>query len=80
VILDAGEQTVARAAVAAYNQAIAQTAALHGLPVVDLHGIVSDIDESGLVVGDETLTTEYLVGGLFSLDGVHPTPRARGRA
>lgn len=78
VILDAGEQTVARAAVAAYNQAIAQTAALHGLPVVDLHGIVSDIDESGLVVGDETLTTAYLVGGLFSLDGVHPTCKGQG--
>jgi lysophospholipase L1-like esterase len=78
VILDAEEQAVARAAVAAYNQAIAQTAALHGLPIVNVHGIVSDIDENGLVVGDETLTTEYLVGGLFSLDGVHPTCKGQG--
>ncbi|HJU87507.1 MAG TPA: SGNH/GDSL hydrolase family protein, partial [Gemmatimonadota bacterium] len=78
VILDADEQTVARAAVAAYNQAIARTGALHGLPVVDIHGTVSDIHESGLVVGDETLTTEYLVGGLFSLDGVHPTCKGQG--
>jgi lysophospholipase L1-like esterase len=78
VILDAGEQAVARAAVAAYNQAIAQTAALHGLPVVDIHAIVSDIHEGGLVVGDETLTTDYLVGGLFSLDGVHPTCKGQG--
>ncbi|HET6360440.1 MAG TPA: SGNH/GDSL hydrolase family protein [Gemmatimonadota bacterium] len=78
VILDAGEQAVARAAVAAYNQAISQTGALHGLSVVDIHGIVSDIDENGLVVGDETLTTGYLVGGLFSLDGVHPTCKGQG--
>jgi lysophospholipase L1-like esterase len=78
VILDAGEQSVARGAVTAYNPAISQTAALHGLPVVDIHGIVSDIDENGLDIGDETLTTEYLDGGLFSLDGVHPTCKGQG--
>jgi lysophospholipase L1-like esterase len=78
VVLDAGEQQVARQAVAAYNQAIAETAALHGLAVVDVHAIVSDIDEHGLVVGDETLTTDFLVGGLFSLDGVHPTCKGQG--
>jgi phospholipase/lecithinase/hemolysin len=78
VVLDAGEQAAARAAVAAYNQAIAQTAALHGQAVGDVHGIVTDIAENGLVVGDETLTTEFLVGGLFSLDGVHPTCKGQG--
>lgn len=78
VVLDADEQAVARAAVAAYNEAIAQIAALHGLAVVDLHAIVTDIAENGLVVGDETLTTEFLVGGLFSLDGVHPTCKGQG--
>ena len=78
VVLDASEQVVARGAVAAYNQAIVQVAALHGLAVVDVHAIVSDIDENGLVVGDETLTTEFLVGGLFSLDGVHPTCKGQG--
>ncbi len=46
--------------------------------MVDIHGVVSDIDENGLVAGDETLTTEYLVGGLFSLDGVHPTCKGQG--
>jgi lysophospholipase L1-like esterase len=78
VILDAGEQAVVLAAVDAYNLAIAQTAALHGLTVVDIHDLVSDIDENGLVVGDQTLTTEYLIGGLFSLDGVHPTCKGQG--
>lgn len=78
VVLDAGEQAVARAAVAAYNQAIARIAADHGLAVVDAHAIVSDIHENGLVVGDRTLTTEFLVGGLFSLDGVHPTCKGQG--
>lgn len=77
-VLDAAEQAVARAAIAGYNQAIAHSAALHGLPVVDVHAILTDIDENGLEVGDETLTTEYLVGGLFSLDGVHPTCKGQG--
>jgi hypothetical protein len=78
VVLDAGEQAVARAAVEAYNVAIAATGALHDLAVVDIHRIVSEIDENGLVVGGDTLTTEYLVGGLFSLDGVHPTCKGQG--
>jgi lysophospholipase L1-like esterase len=78
VILDAGEQAVVRAAIAAFNQAIAETALGHGLAVVDVHGLVSDIDENGLVVGGQTLTTEYLIGGLFSLDGVHPTCKGQG--
>lgn len=78
VILDTQEQAVARAAVDAYNLAIAETAALHGLALVDVHDLVSDIAENGLVVGDQTLTTEYLVGGLFSLDGVHPTCKGQG--
>jgi len=78
VILDLEEQAIARAAVAAYNLAIAETAGLHGLAVVDVHGIVSNIEENGLVVGTQTLTTEYLVGGLFSLDGVHPTCKGQG--
>jgi hypothetical protein len=78
VILDVEEQSVARAAVDAYNLAIAETAAMHGLAVVDIHGIVSDIEENGLAVGNQTLTTEYLVGGLFSLDGVHPTCKGQG--
>jgi lysophospholipase L1-like esterase len=78
VILDVQEQAVARAAVDAYNLAIAETAARHGLSVVDVHGLVSDIAEGGLVVDGETLTTEFLTGGLFSLDGIHPTCKGQG--
>lgn len=78
VILDAEEQSVARGAIDAYNIAIAETAARHGLAVVDVHGLVRDIADGGLVVDGETLTTEFLVGGLFSLDGVHPTCKGQG--
>ena len=78
VILDAGEQAVARAAIDAYNAAIAATAARHGLAVVDVHGIVTGIAAGGLDVGGERLTTAFLTGGLFSLDGIHPTCKGQG--
>ena len=78
VVLDAGEQAVAGAAIAAYNQAIAETAARHGLTVVDAHALVSAIDANGLEVDGIRLTTDYYVGGLFSLDGIHPTCRGYG--
>jgi len=78
VVLDAGEQAIARAAIAAYNQAIAETAARHGLAVVDVHALVSAIAEDGLDVDGERLTIDFLVGGLFSLDGIHPTCKGYG--
>ncbi|HET6616781.1 MAG TPA: hypothetical protein VFH69_03110, partial [Gemmatimonadota bacterium] len=72
------EQSVARAAINGYNAAIAETAARHGLAVVDVHAIVSDIAANGLVVEGQTLTTTFLIGGLFSLDGIHPTCKGQG--
>jgi lysophospholipase L1-like esterase len=78
VVLDGGEQAVARAASAPYNQAIAETAARHGLAVVDVHALVSAIAANGLEVDGIRLTTDYYVGGLFSLDGIHPTCKGYG--
>jgi hypothetical protein len=46
--------------------------------VVDVHGIVTGIAAGGLDVGGERLTTAFLTGGLFSLDGIHPTCKGQG--
>jgi lysophospholipase L1-like esterase len=78
VVLDVQEQAVAQAAIDAYNAAIAETAARHGLTVVDVHALVSDIAANGIVVEGQTLTTTFLIGGLFSLDGIHPTCKGQG--
>jgi hypothetical protein len=43
-----------------------------GAAVVDIHGLLDRATEQGLFVGDRRLTTDFL-GGLFSLDGIHPT-------
>ena len=39
---------------------------------MDIHSITADIQAEGFVTGGQRLTTDFL-GGLFSLDGIHPT-------
>ena len=43
-----------------------------GATVVDVYSLVNEIARNGVVVGGRRLTTGFM-GGLFSLDGVHPT-------
>jgi lysophospholipase L1-like esterase len=72
VVLDAGEVATIRSAVNAYNAFIAAQAQANGAALVDIHGLTSRFQEDGVIVGGQRLTTNFL-GGLFSLDGVHPT-------
>jgi hypothetical protein len=39
---------------------------------VDIYSLVNELAANGAVVGGQKLTTAFM-GGLFSLDGVHPT-------
>jgi lysophospholipase L1-like esterase len=64
--------TNAQAAVAAYNAIIALTAQSFGAIVVDVNGLLKGISQNGYVVGKRHLTSGFL-GGIFSLDGIHPT-------
>lgn len=59
--------------VAAYNQVIRRAAADVGFAVVDAQALFEDWRGHGVIIGGERLTTRYLTGGLFSLDGVHPS-------
>ena len=45
---------------------------LHGGVVVDLFSLIDGIYNNGYQVRNVTLTTDFL-GGLFSLDGLHPS-------
>jgi lysophospholipase L1-like esterase len=72
VVLDAGEVAEIRAAIAAYNAFIAAKAKQHGAALVDIHATLQRIQKRGIVIGGQRLTTAFL-GGLFSLDGIHPT-------
>ncbi|MEZ5402313.1 MAG: hypothetical protein R2729_21745 [Bryobacteraceae bacterium] len=62
----------ARLAVAAYNRIIDFEARRAGATVVDVNKLLDKIDRVGYRLGRRRLTTEPL-GGIFSLDFVHPT-------
>jgi lysophospholipase L1-like esterase len=70
-VLTAAEVTQVQAQIAAYNNVIStQAAAVNGI-VVDLNDLFASL-QAGVTYNGYTATPAYL-GGLFSLDGVHPT-------
>lgn len=74
--LDADEQAVCAAAIAAFNNIIRTRAEAKGFAVVDINGIFNTIRRDGLYVpGIGTFSPAFISGGLFSYDGVHPSSR-----
>ena len=61
-----------KTAINVYNSTVATEAQSHGAAVVDINSLLNQIHEHGIVVNGQRLTTSYL-GGIYSLDGVHPT-------
>jgi hypothetical protein len=71
-VLDAAEVAQISARVSAFNAIIAAEAGAIGMPVVDVHALFAQFSAAPPVVAGVTLTPRFL-GGLFSLDGVHPS-------
>jgi lysophospholipase L1-like esterase len=71
-VLRAAQIASIRGVVRAYNGVIATRASAKGAVVVDISSLLQRIAEQGFEVGGRRLTTDFL-GGLFSLDGIHPT-------
>jgi phospholipase/lecithinase/hemolysin len=71
-VLDASEVETIESAIQQYNEIIAEQAAAVKMPVVDINSLLESINQNGISFGSITLTTRYL-GGMFSLDGVHPS-------
>ncbi|HEX9150761.1 MAG TPA: G-D-S-L family lipolytic protein [Flavobacterium sp.] len=59
----------------AYNISIKTIADAKGLAFVDTKAIMTQLSNGGIVSNSFTLTSAYVTGGAFSLDGVHPSPR-----
>jgi hypothetical protein len=74
-VLDANEVALVKTAVSGYNNTIKAIAASKGLAVFDAFTFLTNVKTSGLVVNGVSLNSSYISGGLFSLDGVHLTPR-----
>ena len=59
----------------AYNVSIKAIADAKGLAFVDAKAIMDKLSTTGIVGNNFTMTSSYVFGGSFSLDGVHPSPR-----
>ena len=75
LILDSLEQDMSATAIAAYNSTIKSVAALDTADVFDAFTFFNGVKANGYSVAGETYTADYISGGLFSLDGVHPSSR-----
>lgn len=75
LVLDATEQANVAAATAAFNGSLQAAATARGLAFFDANTFFRGLAASPQVVNGVSNSTSYLTGNLFSLDGVHPTPR-----
>jgi hypothetical protein len=74
-VLDENEVALTEDYVNSYNETIKAVAGAKGLAVFDSFAYLNNIKAHGLVVDGVSLSSGYISGGLFSLDGVHLTPR-----
>jgi lysophospholipase L1-like esterase len=74
-VLTAAEAVAVRAQVTAYNAVITQQAKSVGATLVDINALFTQVAASGININGYTGTTGFL-GGVFSLDGIHPTNTA----
>lgn len=70
--LSPAEVDTLRTRIAEFNGVIATEAASHGATLVDMRSAWEKLARKGFRAGGQTLNTR-LLGGIFSLDGIHPT-------
>lgn len=59
-----------------YNNLLNQEASARGIPVLDLRDFFQKLS-SGITINGIELSCEFVKGGFFSLDGLHPNPRGQ---
>jgi len=74
-VLTSTEQDRVATAGAAYNATIEGLAAANGLGYGDMKSALAEVAANGAAYNGGLLTSTYVTGGAFSLDGVHPSPR-----
>ena len=69
------EQDEIKMATDGFNATIDAVADQAGLAIVDANALLNELATSGLQYGTYSVTSNLVTGGVFSLDGVHPTAR-----
>ncbi|GAB3239960.1 SGNH/GDSL hydrolase family protein [Hymenobacter seoulensis] len=75
LVLDATEVAAVTSRTNALNTVITSTATAKGLAVFDANSFFTRVATSGIFTNGVNNTAGFISGNLFSLDGVHPTPR-----
>jgi lysophospholipase L1-like esterase len=75
LVLDATEQANVSAATTAFNSSLQAAASAKGLAFFDAYTYFRSVAASPTVVNGVNNSAGFITGNLFSLDGVHPTPR-----
>ena len=73
LVLDESETKVIRSAISQMNASIQTAAQSSWVALADLNATLKNISDHGYDVGGVHYSGAFVVGGLFSLDGVHPT-------
>ena len=73
--LTAAENLEIKVATDAYNSSILAIATSKGLAFVDANALLTQVANGGVIANNFTVTSAYVTGGGFSLDGVHPSAR-----
>jgi len=74
-VLSKNEVAELKAATDAYNVTIKALATSKNLAFVDANAVLSQVFNGGIRFDNYHLSSSYAVGGAFSMDGVHPSPR-----
>ena len=74
VVLDASEVSEIQSVTTLVNSAIKASAAQFGFGVVDMHDFLNTI-KPGITLDGIDVSSSYIEGQAFSLDGIHLTPR-----
>ncbi len=72
-VLDPSEQIIVKNVVSNFNATISNVAQKYGFHLVDVNNFFNEVAENGYISNGVEFTTEFISGGIFSLDGVHPT-------
>lgn len=75
-VLDLDEVDNIKEATKKFNTKIESVAEEEELALVDVNSYLSEIHDEGIYVNGNKITTEFVSGGAFSLDGIHLTPVA----
>ncbi len=72
LILRQAEVTATQTEISKMNTVVDSVSARPFVTRVDLAGLLADISVNGIEIGGNLYTSDFISGGLFSLDGVHP--------